>query len=52
VIRIVVRNGFSMDMAGLLLTDLRLHAQELAAQPPPPAPAVPGRRRQRQGFAH
>jgi glutamate decarboxylase len=50
VIRIVVRNGFSMDMAGLLLDDLRQHAQALGAQPRPPARSVPDRKR--QGFAH
>ncbi len=53
VLRIVVRNGFSMDMAGLLLDDLRQHTQELAAQPCPPAAPVPGgRQRQRRAFAH
>jgi glutamate decarboxylase len=52
VIRIVVRNGFSMDMAGLLLEDLRQHAQALAAQPRPGGQPAPGGQRQRQGFAH
>jgi len=50
VIRIVVRNGFSMDLAGLLLEDLRQQTRVLAAQPRPFAQPVPGRRR--QGFAH
>jgi glutamate decarboxylase len=50
VIRIVVRNGFSMDLAGLLLEDLRQQARALAAQPRPAVQSVPGRRR--QGFAH
>jgi glutamate decarboxylase len=50
VIRIVVRNGFSMDMGGLLLEDLRQQARALAAQPRPLAQPVPDRRR--QGFAH
>jgi len=47
VLRIVVRNGFSMDMAGLLLADLRQHARALAAPP-----GSPDRGRQRQSFAH
>jgi glutamate decarboxylase len=50
VIRIVVRNGFSMDLAGLLLEDLRQHARALAAQPRSAVQPVSGRRR--QGFAH
>jgi glutamate decarboxylase len=50
VIRIVVRNGFSMDLAGLLLEDLRQQADALAAQPRPAVQSVPGRRR--RGFAH
>jgi glutamate decarboxylase len=39
VMRIVVRNGFSMDLAGLLLDDFRLHIRVLEARPqiqPPP----------------
>ncbi len=39
VMRIVVRNGFSMDLAGLLLDDFRLHVSILEARPqiqPPP----------------
>jgi glutamate decarboxylase len=50
VIRIVVRNGFSMDLAGLLLADLRAQARILAALPHPPAPLTPGP--QRASFAH
>jgi glutamate decarboxylase len=50
VIRIVVRNGFSMDMADLLLEDLRQHARDLAARPRAMAPPADGR--PRQGFAH
>jgi glutamate decarboxylase len=50
VMRIVVRNGFSMDLASLLLEDLRRDTHALAALPHPPAPLAPGR--QRQGFAH
>ena len=39
VMRIVVRNGFSMDLANLLLDDLRLHVRVLERNPqrqPPP----------------
>ncbi len=50
VLRIVVRNGFSMDLADALLTDLRTQADVLAAMPAPPAPLLPGA--QRSGFAH
>ncbi len=52
VIRIVVRNGFSMDLAGLLLDDLRVQAQALAGHPQPHAPLVPGQGKARQGFSH
>ena len=50
VLRIVVRNGFSADLAGVLMTDLRIQAEALAAAPAPPAPLMPGP--QRSGFAH
>jgi len=50
VLRIVVRNGFSADLADALLTDLRLQADALAAMPASPAPLLPGT--QRSGFAH
>ena len=50
VLRIVVRNGFSMDLASLLLDDLRLHLSILEhnpqKQPPPELQA------RRQSFAH
>jgi glutamate decarboxylase len=50
VLRIVVRNGFSMDLAGLFLDDLRLHLRALEhnpqTQPPPEIQA------KRQSFAH
>jgi glutamate decarboxylase len=50
VLRIVVRNGFSMDLAGLLLADIRRHARALAGHPQAHAPlAPPGLR---QPFAH
>jgi len=52
VLRIVVRNGFSRDMARLLLADLRAQVHLLAAQPHPPAPLIPGSIKDRQGFAH
>jgi glutamate decarboxylase len=52
VLRIVVRNGFSMDMARLLLADLRAQVQLLASQPHRPAPLIPGPIKNREGFAH
>ena len=43
VMRIVVRNGFSMDLANLLLDDLRVHVTDPGAPPADPAaPGVPG----------
>ncbi len=52
VLRIVVRNGFSMDMARLLLDDLRVQVHMLGSQPHPPTPLIPGPIENRQGFAH
>ncbi len=52
VIRIVVRNGFSMDLANSLLDDLRTQVQVLASHPQPPAPLIPGPDKNRGGFAH
>jgi glutamate decarboxylase len=50
VMRIVVRNGFSMDLANLLLDDMRLHVRVLEhypqTQPPPEIQAM------RQSFKH
>ena len=50
VMRIVVRNGFSLDLANLLLVDLRRHVQILGhhpqTQPPPEIQA------KRQSFKH
>src|SRR3984885_15131542 len=50
VMRIVVRNGFSMDLANLLLDDVRLHVRTLEhhpqTQPPPEIQAM------RQSFKH
>jgi glutamate decarboxylase len=50
VMRVVVRNGFSMDLADLLLDDIRRHVRTLEQHPQvqPPAPV----QRQRQPFAH
>jgi glutamate decarboxylase len=50
VLRIVVRNGFSRDLADLLLSDLRMQVEVLAAAKQPPVPLLPGG--QRSGFAH
>jgi glutamate decarboxylase len=52
VLRIVIRNGFSMDLARLLLDDLRVQVHMLASQPHPPTPLIPGPVKNRQGFAH
>jgi glutamate decarboxylase len=52
VIRIVVRNGLSMDLAGLLLDDLRAQVQILEAHSHPPVPLVPDRGTARQAFSH
>jgi glutamate decarboxylase len=50
VMRIVIRNGFSMDLANLLLADLRLHLRMLEynpqTQPPPEIQA------KRESFRH
>ena len=50
VMRIVVRNGFSRDLAGLLLNDLRDQVQILEASPSPHVPLVAGHAR--SSFAH
>jgi glutamate decarboxylase len=50
VLRIVVRNGFSRDLADVLLSDLRTQVEVLAAAPQPPIPLLPGG--QRSAFAH
>ncbi|HTT53900.1 MAG TPA: glutamate decarboxylase [Streptosporangiaceae bacterium] len=52
VLRIVVRNGLSMDLADCLLGDLRVQVQVLESHPHPPAPLMPGPDSQRGGFAH
>jgi len=50
VLRIVVRNGFSQDLAGLLISDLRTQVQVLEAAPHKPVPLLPSG--QRSAFAH
>jgi len=51
VLRIVVRNGFSLDLARLFLADLRTQVEILAAHPGTPVPLVPDGAA-RGGFAH
>jgi len=51
VLRVVVRNGFSLDLARLFLADLRTQAEILAAHPGRPVPLVPDGAA-RGGFAH
>jgi len=50
VLRIVVRNGFSHDLADLLLADLRTQVTALSAAQQAPVPLLPAG--QRQAFAH
>jgi glutamate decarboxylase len=50
VIRIVVRNGFTRDLADLFLADLEHHWRALAAHPHDPVPLLPEGKR--QAFAH
>jgi glutamate decarboxylase len=50
VLRIVVRNGFSRDLANLLIGDLRTQVAALDAAPQPPVPLLPAG--QRSAFAH
>ena len=50
VLRIVVRNGFSMDLANLLLDDFRLHLNILEHHPQTQMP--PELQAKRQSFAH
>jgi glutamate decarboxylase len=50
VIRIVVRNGFSRDLADLLLDDFRRHTEALSRQPHAHVPLAP--QGARQTFAH
>jgi glutamate decarboxylase len=50
VLRIVVRNGFSRDLADLLLSDLRAQVQALSSGECKPVPLLPAG--QRSAFAH
>jgi len=50
VMRIVVRNGFSMDLARLLMDDLRLHLRVLEHHPQTHLP--PELQKKRKSFAH
>jgi glutamate decarboxylase len=50
VMRIVVRNGFSRDLADVFLADLQRHCRALAAHPQAHTPLAP--EPFRQGFAH
>src|ERR1700744_180712 len=50
VMRIVVRNGFSMDLANLLLDDIRLHLNILQHHPQNQMP--PELQKNRESFAH
>ena len=51
-LRIVVRNGLSHDLADCLLDDLRVQVQVLSSSPQPPTPLLPGPVKTRGGFAH
>jgi glutamate decarboxylase len=50
VMRIVVRNGFSRDLADLLLTDMKMHVKILEHYPQTQPP--PEHQAKRQSFAH
>jgi glutamate decarboxylase len=50
VMRIVVRNGFSMDLANLLLNDLKTHLNVLEHHPQTQMP--PELQKKRASFAH
>jgi glutamate decarboxylase len=50
VLRLVVRNGLSADLASSLLADLKIQVDALASTPAPPVPLLPGK--PRSGFAH
>jgi|CZKT01.1.fsa_nt_gi glutamate decarboxylase len=52
VLRIVVRNGFSKDLADLFLDDLRIQVKALASHPQPPVPLIPGPGERHGSFAH
>jgi glutamate decarboxylase len=50
VLRVVVRNGFSTDLANLLVSDLRKHVRALTVHPHGHVPLAP--EGERQSFAH
>jgi glutamate decarboxylase len=50
VMRIVIRNGFSMDLANLLLADIKLHLNVLEHHPQTQPP--PEVQKKRESFAH
>jgi glutamate decarboxylase len=50
VMRIVVKNGFSMDLAGCLLADLRTQVKALESHPSPQIPLVD--EKARESFRH
>jgi glutamate decarboxylase len=50
VLRVVVRNGFSRDLADVLLSDMRKHVKALTAHPRGHVPLAPEGKR--QSFAH
>jgi glutamate decarboxylase len=50
VMRIVIRNGFSMDLASLLLDDIRMHLKILEHHPQTQPP--PEIQQMRQSFKH
>src|SRR5450631_1102185 len=50
VLRVVVRNGFSKDLADSLLSDLQRHVRALAAHPRSHVPLAPADKR--ESFAH
>ncbi|HWG60386.1 MAG TPA: glutamate decarboxylase [Streptosporangiaceae bacterium] len=50
VLRVVVRNGFSKELADLFLADLRRHSRALGAKPRSHVPFAP--QEHRQSFAH
>ena len=50
VLRVVIRNGFTKDLADLFLSDLNHHWRALAAHPDGCPPLMPEGKR--QGFAH
>jgi hypothetical protein len=52
VLRIVVRNGLSRDLASCLLDDLRVQVEVLTSHPHPPVPLLPGGIKERTAFAH